>query len=258
MSNLIGNAIKLTPVNEYIKTVVKQENGKVQFLVPDKGTDIPEKPRNFVFISIFNHSTLNTSGKKDSGLEQDIVKKIIDPFSILYFIRKKGKNASYHHTIINQTSNKMKKFTFSLTLLLVMTFSVSLMAQQLNLSKFGGMKFRNIGPAGMSGRVTAIDVNQKDPRIMFVGTASGGVWRSTDRGISWKPVFDKQKIMSIGAIAIDQHNPDIIWVGTGEGDPRNTVSSGVTPGNLWDWKKPGIFTVSSLVRITAMWFMRAS
>ncbi len=133
----------------------------------------------------------------------------------------------------------MKKITFSLLFLLSLVFSFTLMAQQLDLSKFNGMKFRNIGPAGMSGRVTAIDVNQKDPRIMFVGTASGGLWRSTDRGISWKPVFDKQRVMSIGSIAIDQHNPDIIWVGTGEGDPRNSVSSGyglyrsLDDGNTW-------------------------
>ena len=147
----------------------------------------------------------------------------------------------------------MKRFTLSFTLFLCLTFSFSLMAQQLDLSKFGGMKFRNIGPAGMSGRVTAIDVNQKDPRIMFVGTASGGLWRSTDRGISWKPVFDKQKVLSIGAIAIDQHNPDIIWVGTGEGNPRNSVSSGYGLYRSLDggdtWQLMGLEKTRNIYRI---------
>ncbi len=145
----------------------------------------------------------------------------------------------------------MKKFTFTFSLLLFFTFSLT--AQQLDLSKLGGMKFRNIGPAGMSGRVTAIDVNQKDPRIMFVGTASGGVWRSTNRGISWKPVFDKQKVMSIGSIAIDQHNPDIIWVGTGEGDPRNSVSSGYGLYRSLDggdtWQLMGLEKTRNIYRI---------
>ncbi len=147
----------------------------------------------------------------------------------------------------------MKKFTISFSLLLYMLFSFSLTAQQLDLSKFNGLKFRNIGPAGMSGRVTAIDVNQKDPRIMFVGTASGGLWRSTDRGISWKPVFDKQKVMSIGSIAIDQHNPDIIWVGTGEGDPRNSLSSGYGLYRSLDggdtWKLMGLEKTRNIYRI---------
>ena len=147
----------------------------------------------------------------------------------------------------------MKKITFSLSLLLSLVFSFTLMAQQLDLSKFNGMKFRNIGPAGMSGRVTAIDVNQKDPRIMFVGTASGGLWRSTDRGTSWKPVFDKQRVMSIGSIAIDQHDPDIIWVGTGEGDPRNSVSSGYGLYRSLDrgdtWKLMGLEKTRNIYRI---------
>lgn len=147
----------------------------------------------------------------------------------------------------------MKKITFSLSLLLSLVFSFTLMAQQLDLSKFNGMEFRNIGPAGMSGRVTAIDVNQKDPRIIFVGTASGGLWRSTDRGTSWKPVFDKQKVMSIGSIAIDQHNPDIIWVGTGEGEPRNSVSSGYGLYRSLDggdtWKLMGLEKTRNIYRI---------
>ncbi len=88
------------------------------------------------------------------------------------------------------------------------------------------LKFRNIGPAGMSGRVTAIDVIQSQPNSIYIGTASGGVWRSTSGGIQWEPIFDKQPTQSIGALAINQRNPAEIWVGTGEGNPRNSQNSG--------------------------------
>jgi len=85
---------------------------------------------------------------------------------------------------------------------------------------------RNIGPGGMSGRVTAIDVVHKQPEIMYVGTASGGLWKSTSGGIKWEPLFEDQVTASIGAVAIQQSNPDVVWVGTGEGNPRNSLNGG--------------------------------
>ena len=88
------------------------------------------------------------------------------------------------------------------------------------------MKPRNIGPGGMSGRVTAIDVVIKNPDIMYVGTASGGLWKSTSGGIKWDPIFENEVTASIGAIAIQQSNPSVIWVGTGEGNPRNSLNGG--------------------------------
>ncbi len=88
------------------------------------------------------------------------------------------------------------------------------------------MKPRNIGPGGMSGRVTSIDVVHSNPDIMYVGTASGGLWKSTSGGIKWNPVFDHQVTASIGAVAIQQSNPSVIWVGTGEGNPRNSLNGG--------------------------------
>lgn len=105
-------------------------------------------------------------------------------------------------------------------------FSTTLIAQKLDMELFDGLKPRSIGPAGMSGRVTAIDVVRKNTEIIYVGTASGGLWRSTSGGISWEPIFDDQPAASIGAVAIDQKVPDIIWVGTGEGNPRNSQNSG--------------------------------
>jgi photosystem II stability/assembly factor-like uncharacterized protein len=97
---------------------------------------------------------------------------------------------------------------------------------QFNPEDFKAMKFRNIGPAGMSGRVTAIDVDLSNEDRIFAGAASGGLWLSENGGISWKPIFDDQPTLSIGAIEINQNNPAEIWVGTGEGNPRNSVNVG--------------------------------
>ncbi|HIA36536.1 MAG TPA: hypothetical protein EYN89_07310, partial [Flavobacteriales bacterium] len=98
--------------------------------------------------------------------------------------------------------------------------------QMIDVGKLKAMKFRSIGPAGMSGRVTSIDAVITNPDVIYVGTASGGLWKSESGGIRWKPIFDQQPIMSIGAVAVDQNNPDVIWAGTGEGNPRNSQSSG--------------------------------
>ncbi|MFQ5604597.1 MAG: hypothetical protein ACE5HS_15110 [bacterium] len=99
-------------------------------------------------------------------------------------------------------------------------------AQKLDMDKLHGLKARSIGPAGMSGRVTAIDAVHTNPDIIYVGTASGGLWKSTSGGIDWQPIFDDQPVASIGAVAIVQRTPDVIWVGTGEGNPRNSQTSG--------------------------------
>lgn len=115
----------------------------------------------------------------------------------------------------------MKKF------LLALLFTTAMVqSQQIDMEKLKGFKPRSIGPAGMSGRITAVDVVNEHPNIIYVGAASGGVWRSENEGISWEPIFDKENIQAIGAITIQQSNPDVIWVGTGEGNPRNSLNGG--------------------------------
>ncbi|MBT8273039.1 MAG: hypothetical protein KJO77_04485, partial [Bacteroidia bacterium] len=111
--------------------------------------------------------------------------------------------------------------------ILAMVFCIAMLpAQELSMDLVKNMKPRNIGPGGMSGRVTAIDVVLSNPDIMYVGTASGGLWKSTSGGIKWDPIFDDQVTASIGALAIQQSNPSVIWVGTGEGNPRNSLNGG--------------------------------
>jgi photosystem II stability/assembly factor-like uncharacterized protein len=90
-----------------------------------------------------------------------------------------------------------------------------------------GLGSRNIGSAAMSGRIAAVDAVQEGQRLtIYVGSASGGVWKSVNGGTTFKPVFDKQPVQSIGAVTIDPRNPKVIWVGTGESWTRNSVSIG--------------------------------
>ena len=90
-----------------------------------------------------------------------------------------------------------------------------------------GLGARNIGSAAMSGRIAAIAAVHEGARLtVYVGAASGGVWKSVNGGTTFKPVFDRQPVQSIGAITIDPKNPKVIWVGTGEAWMRNSVSIG--------------------------------
>jgi photosystem II stability/assembly factor-like uncharacterized protein len=89
----------------------------------------------------------------------------------------------------------------------------------------GKLEARHIGPAVTGGRITSIDGFNADPRIMYIGTAGGGVWKTTTGGAQFQSVFDKY-CQSIGSVAVDQTNSDVVWVGTGESNMRNTVSIG--------------------------------
>ncbi|PZV83797.1 photosystem II stability/assembly factor-like uncharacterized protein [Algoriphagus aquaeductus] len=111
-------------------------------------------------------------------------------------------------------------------LIVAVLLSLSVQAQQVNMDVFKSMKARSIGPGAMSGRITAIDAIHENPNIIYAGSASGGLWKSTSGGITWEPIFDNERVHSIGAISIYQKNPNIIWVGTGEGNPRNSLNMG--------------------------------
>jgi len=113
-----------------------------------------------------------------------------------------------------------------IVMILVCLPSAILMAQpKINSSTFGMMEARWLGPGTMSGRITSIQGVNKEPKTLYVGTAGGGIWKTTNSGASFKPIFDKY-CQSIGAVAIDQQNPKVIFVGTGESNMRNSVSIG--------------------------------
>jgi photosystem II stability/assembly factor-like uncharacterized protein len=128
----------------------------------------------------------------------------------------------------------MKTITASASALLIAAFGTAAFAAPtapaspvVDSSVVSGLGARNIGSATMSGRIAAIDAVWRDGKLtLFVGSASGGVWKSMDGGTTFRPMFDKQDVQSIGAVTIDRANPNTIWVGTGESWTRNSVSVG--------------------------------
>src|SRR6185369_5730811 len=117
-----------------------------------------------------------------------------------------------------------------------------------------GLPIRNIGSAAMSGRVAAVTARNEDGRLtIFVGSASGGVWKSINGGTTFKPVFDNQDVQSVGAITIDPTNPKTVWVGTGESWARNSVSIGDGVYKSTDggetWANAGLRGSEHIVRV---------
>ena len=127
-----------------------------------------------------------------------------------------------------QASRLLK--AFSLWLGIFFCFSLAASAQQgikFDSATISGLPARNIGSAMMSGRIAAVTaVNENGRLTVFAGAASGGVWKSINGGTTFKPVFDRQSVQSIGSVTIDPSNPKIVWVGTGEAWTRNSVSVG--------------------------------
>src|SRR5208282_2847713 len=127
----------------------------------------------------------------------------------------------------------MIKLRLSIAVLLILGIRLALPAAsfsqdvKVDSDTISGLGARNIGSAEMSGRVAAVAaVKEKGRLTVYVGAASGGVWKSMNGGTTYKPVFDKQPVQSIGAIAIDPSAPKTVWVGTGEAWTRNSVSIG--------------------------------
>ncbi len=142
----------------------------------------------------------------------------------------------------------MKKTTIPLLFLFI---SITATAQ-ISSATFGTMEARWLGPGTMSGRITAIDGVAADGKTLYIGTAGGGVWKTTNAGASFKPIFDKY-CQSIGAVAIDQAKPNIVFVGTGESNMRNSVSIGnglyrTTDGGD-NWTKIGLDSTEHIAKI---------
>ncbi len=108
---------------------------------------------------------------------------------------------------------------------------------------FSHMHFVDLGPAVAGGRVTSVVGIPGNPRVYYVGAAGGGVWKTTDGGNSWKPIFEHEGSSSIGAIALAPSNPDLVWVGTGEANIRNDILDGnglyFSPDGGHSWKYMG-------------------
>jgi photosystem II stability/assembly factor-like uncharacterized protein len=131
--------------------------------------------------------------------------------------------------MIEELINRLAKHQLerAMIIFLAALLGNSVWAQKLNFDHLKNLSIRNVGPANMSGRITAIDVVTSNPKIIYVGAASGGVWKSENGGSAWRPIFDEQPTQNIGAVTIQQSNPSVIWIGTGEGNPRNSMNLGM-------------------------------
>ncbi|HEX7487076.1 MAG TPA: hypothetical protein VF332_13055 [Vicinamibacterales bacterium] len=150
----------------------------------------------------------------------------------------------------------MKRMPIAIVLAVAFTawMPVSAVAQGVKFESemFGGLEARPIGPATMSGRISAVDAVPGDRLTIYAGTAGGGLWKSVDGGIQFKPIFDKYN-QSIGAVTVDPSKPATIWVGTGETWVRNSVSLGDGIYRSGDggenWSKLGLDATERIARI---------
>ncbi len=121
----------------------------------------------------------------------------------------------------------MKNFTNLLWLqLMVAALLCAQGAQPQTESILGALRWREIGPAVVGGRIDDITAVESNPDIIYVGTASGGLWKSVDGALTWKPVFEKEGAMSIGAVAVAPSDASVVWAGTGEANNRQSSSWG--------------------------------
>ncbi len=118
---------------------------------------------------------------------------------------------------------------------------------------YANLSWRSIGPAVAGGRVAAVAGTPQDDQLYYLGTAGGGVWKSSNGGATWEPVFEKQDVAAIGAVAIDPTNERVVWAGTGEANPRNDVSYGdglyKSTDGAKSWTRVGLAGVWSISRI---------
>src|SRR5215216_5464837 len=127
---------------------------------------------------------------------------------------------------------KEKNMRFRLPLLVICLLASTAVAQNGGTAKspfeeaFARLEYRSIGPAIMGGRVADVEGVPGDANVVYVASASGGLWKTTNGGVKWTPIFERQGTLSIGDVALAPSNPDVVWVGTGESAVRNSVSFG--------------------------------
>jgi photosystem II stability/assembly factor-like uncharacterized protein len=123
----------------------------------------------------------------------------------------------------------------------------------LSSSTFSGLRLRSLGPAVTSGRIAALAVHPTDRATWYVAVASGGVWKTTNAGTTWSPLFDGEGSYSIGAITLDPQNPDTVWVGTGENNSQRSAGYGDGVYRSDDggksWKNTGLFKSEHIGKI---------
>ena len=145
----------------------------------------------------------------------------------------------------------MRNLTHLTCSVLMLLLTISAFAQTLTNEQMAQLEFRHIGPIG--NRIISVTGVAEDPLTYYVGAASGGIWKTSDGGIKWKPVFDKQRVHSIGALALAPSEPEVVYAGTGESFIRSNVSIG---NGVWrstdggaNWSHLGLKNTGRISRI---------
>ena len=150
-------------------------------------------------------------------------------------------------------TKKMTLLTLVLSLLVPEIYNLNAQTNASMSEMLKSFSWRAIGPANMGGRVTDIDGVPGDPSTFYVSGADGGIFKTTNGGVSFNPIFEKQRAYSIGALTIAPSDKNILWVGTGEGDPRNSVGYGWGVYKSIDggmsWKHLGLKKTERIKRI---------
>ncbi len=143
--------------------------------------------------------------------------------------------------------------SFTVFLATILVAASTAQSQTVDITQLSGLKIRSIGPSGMSGRISDIDAVDTDPNIIYVGSATGGLWKSTSGGVTWRPLTDGIPATSIGAVAIYQAAPELVWIGTGERGRRNSAGVGTGVYKSLDggksWQHVGLESTGAIAAI---------
>lgn len=145
----------------------------------------------------------------------------------------------------------MRRLTHLALSLFLLLLTLTAFSQTLTKEQMAQLEFRHIGPVG--NRIISVTGVAEDPMTYYVGAASGGIWKTSDGGLQWKPVFDKERVHSIGALALAPSEPEVVYAGTGESFIRSNVSIGngvwrSTDGGV-NWKHLGLENTGRISRI---------
>src|SRR5579862_7952503 len=118
--------------------------------------------------------------------------------------------------------------------------ALPLFGQSLDSATVAGFRWRTVGPANFNGRVSDVQGIPGPSKTLFVAAAGGGIWKSMNNGITWRPVFDDKRVISMGMLAISPSDTQQVWAGTGEPNSRNTIEAGAgiykSPDGGITWK----------------------